>query len=113
MPRIQITKELTAKCQHKPNRKRGVVLGLIGTFLAASITGLIIGCVIELKWLIIVGILGIAAGVLGMIIIMDYMRKTYIQSQDQGYTVDRVTIIKEDDIKSSILDDEIKVMRVV
>ncbi len=113
MPRVQITKEISATCQHKPNQRRKFALVLIGLFLACSISGLIVGCIIELKWLIIVGILGIGAGVLGMFMVMDCMRKKYIKSQDQAYTIDRVTIIKEDDIKAITLDDEITVMRIV
>jgi len=113
MPRIQITKEISATCQHKPNQRRKFALALVGLFLACCISGLIVGCVIELRWLIIVGILGIGIGVLLMIVVMDCMRKEYIKSQDQAYTIDRVTIIKEDDIKAITLDDEITVTRIV
>jgi hypothetical protein len=96
MPGLKITKELTATCHHKPNQRRKITLALVGLFLAASIGGLIAGCIIEVTWLIIVSILGIGIGVLAMFIVMDCMRKEYIKSQDQGYTIDRVTIFHDD-----------------
>jgi hypothetical protein len=115
MPRLEIVKETRATCNHAPNRKRTIVISTILVCLAASIGGLVVGCVLEVRWAIIIGIIGIGASILGLFIAMDGMRKEYIQSRDQGYTIDRVTIIKNDEIEAatSVDNNHIKVTRLV
>ena len=117
MPRLEIVKEARVTCSHAPNRKRKVVITTLLVFLAASIGGLITGCILEVRWSIIVGILGIGAGILGLFIAMDSMRKEYIQSRDQAYTIDRVTIINNDEVEvevaASANNNQVKVMRII
>ena len=89
-------------------------MAIVLTLLAASMSGLIAGCALEVRWAIIAGILGIAFNVLGLIISMDMMRKTYIQSRDESITIDHVTIISDADIVSTFpADKDIAVMRVI
>ena len=115
MPRLEIVKETRATCNHAPNRKRTIVISAILVCVAASIGGLVVGCVLEVRWAIIVSIIGIGASTLGLFIAMDGMRKEYIQSRDQGYTIDRVTIINNDEIEAatSVDNNHIKVRQLV
>ncbi len=102
MPSIHAAKELTATCRHRTNHKRRIVLILLCLALLTSLAGLIAGCVLEVRWAIIAGIIGIAASVLGLIISMDLMTKSYIHSRSQDYTIDRVTVINDEMIVSTV-----------
>ena len=114
MPQIRITKELTSTCQHQVNHKRRFVIAILLVLLAASISALIAGCILEIRWAIIGGIFGIGAIVLALIITMDLMRKDYIRSREQEIILDHVTII--DDTASTlpnIYERDAKVQRIV
>ncbi len=116
MPQIRITKELVATCQHKPNHKRRIVIAILLTLLAASIASLIAGCALEVRWAIILGILGIAFNVIALFISMDSMRKNYIQSRDETITIDHVKVIMDDEIMVSTVPQtarDIQVQRVI
>jgi hypothetical protein len=95
MPQIRITKELNATCQHKVNYKHRILVSTFLALLALSISGLIAGCILEVRWAIIVGILGIGFNVLGLFVSMDAMRNNYIKSREQEVVIDHVTIIDD------------------
>lgn len=124
MPRLEFAKEACATCNHALNRKRKAVIATLLVCLTASTGGLVTGCVLEIRWAILVGmigigasilvgIIGIGASILGLFIAMDSMRKEYIQLRDQAYTIDHVTIICDDEVNAATNNNEIKVMHLV